>query len=233
MIRRRTLTTLMLAASMTIGLHAVAHAADATGTWNGTLKLPGADLRVVIHIESAGTAGYRATLDSPDQGAKGLMVDSITEKDGTLKFAMAQLQASYEGKWDAATKTWVGTFTQLGRPTPLTLAAGNVAGPALVTFKGVGADLDGAWSGPLQVGNVTLSLVLRIKTAATGTSATLDVIEQNASGVPVTAITRDGAKVKFELKSLGATIEGTVAGKTLTGTFSQQGMPFPLVLKAG
>jgi len=50
-----------------------AFAQDITGDWNGALKVQGIQLRLVFHITKTDT-GYTATMDSPDQGAKGIPV---------------------------------------------------------------------------------------------------------------------------------------------------------------
>ncbi|HRZ48551.1 MAG TPA: alpha/beta hydrolase, partial [Bacteroidales bacterium] len=63
---------IMLWATMSISLYAQ----DITGTWNGALVMGKAQLRIVFHIEKTDT-GYIATMDSPDQGAKGIEVTSV------------------------------------------------------------------------------------------------------------------------------------------------------------
>ena len=53
------------------------HGHSVAGTWNGTLAPDGARLRVVFHITRNGDA-LQATMDSPDQGAKGLPVSAVS-----------------------------------------------------------------------------------------------------------------------------------------------------------
>lgn len=66
------------------------------GTWEGSLSVEGTQLRLVVHIENE-EGNLSATLDSPDQGATGFKVDSITLKDDKLNFQINQFAASYEG----------------------------------------------------------------------------------------------------------------------------------------
>lgn len=89
------------------------------GSWIGSLDVGAMKLRLVIHIKSE-SAGMSATLDSPDQGAKGIAVDSVSFEDGVLKFAIQRLRASYEGKWNEGTQKFDGTFRQ-GQELPLVL----------------------------------------------------------------------------------------------------------------
>lgn len=55
-------------------------AQDITGQWHGLLEIPGSPLRLVLNMEKS-DAGYVSTLDSPDQGAKGIPVDTTTFTD--------------------------------------------------------------------------------------------------------------------------------------------------------
>ena len=90
---------------------------DITGSWNGVLKVQGIQLRLVINIQQA-ESGYSATMDSPDQGAKGIPVDWATFINDTLKFEVKQMGITYTGllSEDHIIK---GTFTQMGMSLPL------------------------------------------------------------------------------------------------------------------
>lgn len=91
--------------------------------WLGTLDVGPSKLRLVLHIARSSEGLLTATLDSVDQGAMGLPVDSITFKDGLVKFEMKQLGARYEGKMNAAGVELTGEFTQSGTTFPLVLKA--------------------------------------------------------------------------------------------------------------
>src|SRR5215469_8556432 len=67
------------------------------GAWQGTLKVQVVELRVVLHISSDGD-GLKATLDSPDQGAKGIPVDRVALEGDTLTLELKKIKASFEGK---------------------------------------------------------------------------------------------------------------------------------------
>ena len=100
------------------------------GDWLGSLDLGAARLRLVVHL-TATAEGLTATLDSPDQNANGLPVTSATldgatldgaTLDGaTLTLVLKNLGATYSGQVSADRAEIVGTFTQGGRPLPLTL----------------------------------------------------------------------------------------------------------------
>jgi beta-lactamase regulating signal transducer with metallopeptidase domain len=194
----------------------------AIGDWIGALKTP--DLRIALHIRPGDGADH-ASLDSPDQGAYDLEVSSVTSKDGKLALELPKLKASYAATWDAAGHRWVGTWTQLGKPWPLVLTAGSYPPTAKI------AGLDGDWSGKLQAGSA-IRLTVRVFTDARGTRGSLDSPDQNAFGLPLSSVTRDGDHVTFTLKAIDMTIAGdlTNGGQVINATFTQNGATLPLAL---
>lgn len=101
---------------------------DITGSWNGILKFSGTQLRVKFNVTRA-SDGYSATMDSPDQGAAGIVVTSTTFRDSILQFELAGLGIQFEGKLYPGDSI-PGTFKQGGQEIPLTLSRGNMVKPA-------------------------------------------------------------------------------------------------------
>lgn len=90
-------------------------AQDISGDWQGTLKAgaTGADLRLVLRISKSENGGWKAMFYSIDQGVAGLdgfVVASLTLQGPDLKFAIADLRASYEGKLSADGNSIKGTW---------------------------------------------------------------------------------------------------------------------------
>ncbi len=50
------------------------------GDWQGTLKVGGVELRLVLHVSEGESGDWKATLDSVDQGANGIPVTSMSFK---------------------------------------------------------------------------------------------------------------------------------------------------------
>ncbi|SFC30433.1 hypothetical protein SAMN05421747_10818 [Parapedobacter composti] len=104
-------------------------AQDIGGTWQGTLDISGVKLRLMLHIEQT-EGGYTATMDSPDQGAKGIPVASVDFASPTLKLGVPIIGARYIGNLEHDTVI-VGTFFQGGMELPLELVkrarAGNTS----------------------------------------------------------------------------------------------------------
>src|SRR5678815_3718225 len=93
-----------------------------SGTWNGTLNIPG-ELHLVLHVTQLPDGSYSGTLDSPDQKVSGIKcdkVEAITDTSGDkLVFAINNLKVSYTGTL-LNDSTLSGTFTQ-GAKLPLDL----------------------------------------------------------------------------------------------------------------
>ncbi|MBC8141768.1 MAG: alpha/beta hydrolase, partial [Armatimonadetes bacterium] len=111
------------------------------------------------------------------------------------------------------------TFAQKTQP-----AIKSAAKPALI---------GGAYTGTLRPTPViALTLTFRIAGTAAKPTATLEVPEQSDKKLPVAKTTISGNVVTFALPNIGASFTGnlSVGGATITGTFTQSGQDFPLVL---
>lgn len=95
-------------------------AEDLTGQWNGILKLPGVQLRLVVNFTKTPT-GYSATLDSPDQGVKGILVNTVDFNNPILKMTITSINAEYSGALDAE-NNFRGIFKQNNQALPLDLS---------------------------------------------------------------------------------------------------------------
>jgi pimeloyl-ACP methyl ester carboxylesterase len=106
------------------------------GDWRGTLDAGSAKLDLILHIVKK-TGTLTATLDSPDQGATGLAVDSITVSGKSLRFEMKSLGADYEGVFSSDGSQIEGEFRQQGQKLPLTFkrAGGNDSQGSLTLQK--------------------------------------------------------------------------------------------------
>jgi pimeloyl-ACP methyl ester carboxylesterase len=93
---------------------------DIDSAWLGKLDEGFMGLRLQFHIANM-EDGLSCTLDSLDQGAKGIPCTSITRDASTLKIDMKSIGASYEGKIDDKREVIDGTFTQMGKTSPLKL----------------------------------------------------------------------------------------------------------------
>ncbi len=206
------------------------YAQDIAGDWQATLHAGPAEFRLNLHILKARNGGLTATLDSVDQGANGIPVSSIALEASNLKFTVDAVRGAYEGTVNADGTAIAGTWDQ-GQPLPLEFHRGIVKLPE--HKPGKPSDIDGTWSGTLNMGGGSLRIVFHIVNTEDGLTATADSPDQGAAGMPVSAVTRDGASLKLDLKAVGATFAGTISPDltTVAGAFTQVGNETPLTLK--
>lgn len=91
------------------------------GSWQGTLKAGGFDLRVVFHIGKDEQGKLKATLDSPDQGAKGIPVDAVALSGDDVKIEVKGIGGTFAGKLGDGGRVIQGEWNQLGSATALEL----------------------------------------------------------------------------------------------------------------
>ena len=88
---------------------------------------------------------------------------------------------------------------------------------------------EGAWSGEIEVQGMKLPLVFNF--GADG--CTLDSPSQGAKGIKAEKETLDGGKIRVTIPMARASFEGTMEGNSIKGTFTQNGMSFPMTLLPG
>ena len=88
----------------------------------GKLSLGSQSLTIVLHVNCNVQGKVECTLDSPDQGVKGIAVETDYCSSDSISVSIASLALSYQGKLKG--DEIVGTFTQ-GQPFPLTLKRGE------------------------------------------------------------------------------------------------------------
>lgn len=96
-------------------------APDLEGTWQGKLAAGGAELTIVFHLKRDSSGGVTATLDSPDQGATGILVSSVVVTDDSLLLEVAAVRGGYNGQIQPGAQRIEGTWSQSGQAFPLAL----------------------------------------------------------------------------------------------------------------
>ena len=89
------------------------------GTWQGTLKVQTMELRVVFHFQTDSTGAMKATLDSPDQGARGIPIDNVSTRLDSVILTISAIGGSYEGITQPGDSVITGTWKQGGSALPL------------------------------------------------------------------------------------------------------------------
>lgn len=82
------------------------------GNWEGVLDVNSTKLRVVLKITAKADNSLQATLDSPDQGATDLRVDTIVRTETSVRAELKMLGAVYEGTLSRDNSQIVGHWQQ-------------------------------------------------------------------------------------------------------------------------
>ena len=111
----------VLALALFSGGVLLAQVQDITGTWQGTIKVPGRDLRTVIKISKSDSGALKAVMYSIDQGGQGIGASAITQDGPTVKMSVSTINGTYEGKLSSDGTLIEGTWTQGASSFPLVL----------------------------------------------------------------------------------------------------------------
>ena len=110
-------TGLMLASCQIIS----AQVSRIEGDWQGSLNIQSFELRIVFHLQVTKEGKWKATMDSPDQGASGIVIDSVHFENETVRLAAGVVRGDYEGKLEEGDSVMTGNWRQSGMTFPLNL----------------------------------------------------------------------------------------------------------------
>jgi len=91
------------------------------GIWQGTLKVQGIELRIIFKIKKDKDESLSATMDSPDQGAENIPMDTVKLEGSNLFMELKKAGGVYEGSISEDGKKIEGTWKQGGLDFPLVL----------------------------------------------------------------------------------------------------------------
>ncbi len=96
-------------------------AQDLSGNWQGTLKTPNKDLRIILNFYKGEKDAWSAKMYSIDQGGQPINATSVAKQGTAIKIAVDMIGGVFEGKLSDDAKTIAGTWTQGPTPLPLIL----------------------------------------------------------------------------------------------------------------
>jgi len=100
---------------------AVMYAQDLEGKWTGQLNVQSSSLRVNFNIK-LDNGKYTSTMDSPDQGAYGIKVESTSIFGTVVTLKATSIGVEYFGVYNDKTKLIEGKFTQSGMSFDMSLS---------------------------------------------------------------------------------------------------------------
>ena len=193
-----------------------------SGDYVGTLGT----LHLRLHLKLDASRKLSGTMDSPDQGANGLVCADFKFDGEALSFTVPIVHGAWRGIISADAKTLTGTWDQ-GNPMPLVFARDTFV-PAEKPSA-----IDGVWLGSLQAGGASLRVQVHVKSDNSGTEyCSLDSLDQHAMGLDCAAVSFSGIDFAFDVP----VVKGHYSGKlstdrnTLAGIWSQNNNSLPLTL---
>ena len=198
------------------------------GDWEGAIDTGAGQLHLVLHLSAGADGALKATLDSVDQGAMGIPVNSVTLKNGKLSLTVDAVQGSYDGTVNADASAIEGTWMQaaslpLNFKRAVAKAAAKPAQPS---------EIDGTWTGVLDTGAAKLHVLVKITNTSEGLTAQFQSPDQAQNWIPASAAGKKDNALNLTFVGIGADFAGKIAAdlKTIDGTFTQMGNAMPLTL---
>jgi hypothetical protein len=202
---------------------------DLQGYWQGTLNPGNTLLHVALKIAERADGTFRATGDSPNQGAKDIEATAVTYHRPTVRIEFGGVGGYYEGTVDDSDRIITGNMIQGGNSLPLTLERAKPetgqAQEAEKDYSHIGLDdLPGHWKGILSTarnGNkVKLHLAVDIARMPDGSfSGSLDSLDELRRGVVASSVLFSPPRVRVEWRGIGARFEGKLKDGKLSGTW--------------
>ena len=211
------------------------------GAWEGTIAIPQANstLRVVFNFTRT-NQNYSGTMESVDQGMKGIPVTTVVYKYPGIKLEAKTIGGTFDGLLNTNAGTISGKWAQGGMNFPLTLKRSASTGQATVAAATydystrADSDVQGLWRGSLDVKGISLRLIFKIAEPTKGQfHVVMDSVDQGAKNVPATSAEYASPALNVHFAGIGASYEGEVSSnhKEITGNWTQLGNSTPLTLK--
>lgn len=196
--------------------------ATLTGTWSGKYDANGLQVTIVLRFSVGDDGALRAVLDVPEQGVNGWATASLALDDGRFSVRVPAAATEITGMLEG--ERIVGNWIQLGNPVPVTLTKGDYVAAAsyLELPPAAREQLAGRWTASLG----PFAVHARFETDADGrTRGYFDIPQQNVVGALITTAALTGTKLEFGVASFGGKYSGELAGNTVTGEWTQTGLP--------
>lgn len=175
-------------------------------------------LKILLHLAKSSQGQLTGTLDSPNQGARGIPVADIRVEGSTLSLRVPAVNGSWTGTISSDAATLTGTWSQ-GTPAPLVFKR-NTFVPAENPSR-----VDGIWLGSLTTQGEILRAQLVVRSDSKGELVcTLDVIEQDAWDIGCTnAVFTDG-QLTLEVPAVTGRWHSRLSadGNSMAGTWTQR-----------
>lgn len=228
----------LVALSLITAVTLHAQTVDASGHWEGVIRTPQMDVVIAVDLTKRAQA-LVGTFDNPARKVRAFPLSNVAVDDTAVTF---EIRASgggvFRGTVGADAKSIQGTFATQGPDgNPLELPfeltrTGEARVETTPKSAAVGKELEGTWTGTLEVEGKARQIDLKLTNHADGT-ATGAVISEDGVEIPIARIAQAGTRVTLEVTRIGGSYEGTLdaAGPELSGTWTQGSFVAPLTFR--
>lgn len=210
------------------------------GRWEGSLRLPGEDVRIIIDLDRVGAAHWVGSVILPSLNVKGAPVE-VLQQGSRVRLTIPTVfggppdgPATIDSSLQSA-RTLSGTFSQGGNRAPFSLHRTGQAQVELPpSSTPIDVALEGTWRGDYEMGgyprHVTLELVNHPGAAAT---AEFGILGKQPHSLSVHLIREDEGLLRIESQEFGGiAFEGRLRQPDeLQGTIEQGAAEAPIVLR--
>jgi hypothetical protein len=206
--------------------------ADAmSGRWEGTARIPGDELPVIVDLAQENTA-WVGSIIIPGLGLNGTPLKDIKVKPPDVKFAVkGPLGIRMNLRLLDAEKKLAGNFEQAGNRAPATL---QKTGLPQVEYPPrsmpVAKEFEGEWKGDYEMLGYTRHVSIKFANHPDGATADFVVVGRKHNVLPVDLVTQEGDLVTVDSHEMGFSFEGRLRDGKLTGAIRQAAIETPLVL---
>lgn len=210
---------------------------DPSGHWEGIIHGP----NVAIEIDLARNAKgeLAATFTNTAENVRGFPLSNVAVDGTSVTFEIkARGGGVFHGSLSGDRKRMTGTFATRGPDSqpfelPFELTRkGNAKIEAAPASAAVSKDLEGSWSGTIEVEGKRRGVGLKLLNHADGTSTGV-VISSEGVEIPIFVIKQKGTNVTLDVKQIAGSYTGTLNdnGTELVGTWTQSQLVVPLTFR--
>jgi hypothetical protein len=227
--------TLLVAAALlgTATLLRAQGPADPSGHWQGAIHMPNQAIDIEVDLARNTNGDTKGAFSGVS--IKGYPLSDVVIDGAALTFKLKiDGGGAFSGKLSADGKVLSGEFTadKGGYILPFDLArSGDAKFEAPAKSPRIAKELEGTWSGTLEVNGAPMRILLKMANQADGTSTgSVANLDQGAVDIPLSGITQTAANVSIDVKMVNGSFSGAVnaAGTELTGTWTQGTFTAPL-----
>ena len=218
--------------------HSVAADERVAGRWEGTIQVPGRELRAVIDLAQQNGA-WSGAVTMPDLNLKNAELAKIAVDGDDISFelrtALADPQrgpAGFKGRFDGGGKLG-GDFTQGGNSAPFTLT--KIGPPQIEPPRrstAIAKELEGEWKGSYELFGYPRQVTIKLQNrGAEGATADFVIVGRKENKIPVTLVTQEGSFLVIDSPETGLTFEGQVEKEAIRGTVIQGPLEIPVLMQ--